>query len=59
MNYKQLTENGYQYVALQNKHNEPSASILKIAIVTDKTLEGYVFDHTEGKNQDIAVFNQL
>ena len=59
MNYQQLVEAGYKYVCLQHNTGKSIASILKIAVVTNKVLKGYEFDHTEGKNKDIAVYNQV
>jgi len=70
MNYQQLVEAGYKYVCLQHNKNpvtivsdgnstESVATILKIAVVTDRRLEGYKFDHSEGTNEDIAVYNQV
>jgi hypothetical protein len=70
MNYQQLVEAGYKYVCLQHNKNpvtilsdgnttESIATVLKIAIVTDRRLEGYEFDHREGTNEDIAVYNQV
>jgi hypothetical protein len=68
MNQQQLVEAGYQYVCLQhtkkqitlaNNDGKSMATILKIAVVTDKLLEGYAFDHGEGENKDIAVYNQV
>ena len=68
MNHQQLVEAGYQNVCLQhtkepvalpNNEGKSITTVLKIAVVTDKVLNGYEFDHTEGKNRDIAVYNQV
>jgi hypothetical protein len=71
MNCQQLVEAGYQYVSLQHNKNpvtimssdgnttKSTATILKIAVVTDDRLKGYKFDHTEGENNRVAVFNQV
>ena len=58
MNYQQLLERGYKYVWLQSKEGNVVGNLYKIAIVTDKLLEGYQFtDRDQGK--DIAVFDQI
>jgi hypothetical protein len=61
MNYKQLVEAGYQYVWMipKEKTTNTIGRLIKIAVVTDKLLEGSEFDRCEGENKDIAVFNQL
>ena len=58
MNYQQLVEHGYKYVWLQSKEGNPIGKLFKIAIVTDKLLEGYQYTNKE-KGKDIAVFDQL
>ncbi len=61
MTHQQLVEHGYQYVWMIPKEETTNTigRLIKIAVVTDKLLEGYKFDRCEGKNKDIAVFNQL
>jgi hypothetical protein len=58
MTYQQLVEHGYKYVWLQSKEGNTVGKLIKIAIVTDKLLEGYQYTNKE-KGKDIAVFDQL
>jgi hypothetical protein len=58
MTHQQLVEHGYQYVWLQSKEGNTVGKLIKIAIVTDKLLEGYQYTNKE-KGKDIAVFDQL
>ena len=59
MNYQQLLEHGYNYVLLNLKEGNVVGRLFKIAVVTDKLLEGYKFSSTDGENKDIAVFDQI
>ena len=59
MNYQQLVEHGCQYVLLQPKEGPTIGRLFKIAVVTDKLLEGYQFSKLEGENKNIAVFDQI
>ena len=58
MTYQQLVEHGYKYVWLQSKEGNTVGKLFKIAIVTDKLLEGYQYSNQQ-KGKDIAVFDQL
>ena len=58
MTYQQLLEHGCKYVWLQSKEGNTVGKLIKIAIVTDKLLEGYQYTN-KGKGKDIAVFDQL
>ena len=58
MTYQQLVEHGYKYVWLQSKEGNTVGKLFKIAIVSDKLLEGYQYTDRE-KGKDIAVFDQL
>ena len=59
MNYQQLLEHGYNYVLLKPKEGNVVGRLFKIAVVTDKLLEGYKFSSTDGENKDNAVFDQI
>ena len=59
MNYQQLVEHGCKYVWLQKKEGNVVGNLYKIAIVTDKLLEGYQFSKLQGENKDTAVFEQI
>ncbi len=59
MNYQQLLEHGCKYVWLQTKEGNVVGNLYKIAIVTDKLLEGYQFSKLQGENKDMAVFEQI
>ena len=58
MTYQQLVEHGYKYVWLQSKEGNTVGQLFKIAIVTDKLLEGYQYTNKE-KGKYIAFFDQL
>ena len=58
MTHQQLVEHGYKYVWLQQKEGNTIGRLFKIAIVTDKLLEGYQFTNRE-EGKDIAVFDQI
>jgi hypothetical protein len=55
MNLKELKQLNIEYVVKKNR-GEHEFQLWKIAVVDDKMLEGYTYDHTEGKNNNIAVF---
>jgi len=41
------------------KEGNVVGNLYKIAIVTDKLLEGYQFSKLQGENKDMAVFEQI
>jgi len=59
MKYQELIKNNFKYIWLQHKEGNYIGTLQKIAIVTDKMLEGYAYDPIESDNKDIAVYNQL